>query len=174
MVHAFQRPTRHFTGGGFTAPYPRRRSKEVSALHDLNNRQGAGVLLICTKTRRMLLAKRGLAGAFPSTWAPFGGMVEPGEATIVGALREVQEEAGIGIGINDDGLIRDPIYVDKQGSFAFFTFAYLCDFEPQVELNDESAGYGWFTLDEAKTLPLHPGMTRLLESPAGQLLLNYF
>lgn len=121
----------------------------------------------------MLLGKRGLEGAFPSTWAPFGGMVEPGEATLIGALRELSEEAGIGIGINDDGLIRDPIFVDIQGSFSFFTFACLCDFEPQVELNAESAGYGWFTLEEAKGLHLHPGMTRLIESPAGQLLINY-
>lgn len=177
MVHPYQR-TLYTHGRG--SLQRQRASFERSAIHDLNGRSGAGVLLIATDTRRILLAKRGLAGAYPSTWAPFGGMVDPGEVPIEAALRELQEEAGVALSPESPNLIREHVFVDTITSrdkaarpFSFYTFAYLSDFEPQVTLNAESAGYGWFTQDEAAALLLHPGFTRLLQSPAGELLSKY-
>jgi len=143
----------------------RPRSCETAAIHDQVNRSGAGVLLLCTSSRRILLGKRGPDCANALTWAPFGGMVEPHENPHEGALRELYEEAGIRTTL----FSRSPIYVNEDiaTGFRFYTFLGLCAREPQVMLNEESSGYGWFKPYTADMpAPQHPGFAEAIQSAA--------
>lgn len=148
-------------------------SSETAAIHDQKNQKGAGVLLYCSVTKRMLLGRRGMDCSSPETWAPFGGMVDPGEVPYGAALREVWEEAGVRIIPGTKGLITDPVYVNRDEATGFEFYTYLCvlNIEPQVTINDESSGYCWFRFDD---LPekLHPGFKELLESDAGRFMIK--
>lgn len=141
-------------------------SVERAALHDLRGKKGAGILVICASTKRILLGKRGRDCANPETWAPFGGMVEDGETELEGAVRENYEEAGLQISMQDPALIRDVLYVNKApaSGFEFHTFAYLSDFEPEIRINNESSGFAWWALRHLRGAYLHPGFRELILS----------
>lgn len=141
------------------------RSHERAAHHDLNGQQGAGVLIVCPATHRMLLAKRGMDCASPGTWAPFGGMVDPGESPDEAAIREVKEEADIDL----VDITPEPIYttLDSNTGFRFHTYLSVLDEEVIANINDESSGWAWFTPNEVSTFShmLHPGFRELMEDP---------
>ena len=140
------------------------RSAEFSAIHDTNNARGAGVIVICTSTKRILLGKRGLLGSNPETWAPFGGMVDDTDTSEnMAARRELHEEAGLFLA--EDQVSNLPVYVNYgSNGFRFFTFAAFLNYEPQVTINEESSGYAWFRINEIGDLPLHPGFKELVLS----------
>lgn len=143
-----------------------RKSSERAALHNLDGRQGAGILVISTAIQRLLLAKRGPNGAQPGTWAPFGGMVEESDPTTVeGGLRELFEEARIDLDFSNAKVIETALYTDNaHPTFQFITYAAVVDYVPEVIVNEESLGFGWFTLTD---LPrdLHPGAAKMFKDP---------
>lgn len=150
----------------------KRLSFEPAAIHDQVGRKGAGVLLLCLRSKRILLGKRGTDCASPLTWAPFGGMVEDGEDPAVAALRELHEEAGV---LLRSTVTATPVYVnrDLKTGFEFHTFVATCQSEPVVTINHESSGYGWFfPYSEDMPQPLHPGFAELLLSPLVQSTLR--
>lgn len=53
----------------------------------------AGAIVV--RDGRLLLVRRGGAGAAAGTWAPPGGRLEAGERLAEGALRELAEETGL-------------------------------------------------------------------------------
>lgn len=147
-------------------------SREKAAMHDTENQKGAGIIVVCTSTRRILMSKRGLICAYPEYWAPFGGMVEEGEDSLTAGLRELYEEAGIRIDLDDPQLVTDPWYVNQaRNGFKFYSFVYASNIEPVVTLNAESSGYAWFKGSELPH-PMHPGFEELLRSPQGIDLLT--
>ena len=69
---------------------------------------------------RLLIGKRVARGRNPGQWALPGGKVEPGETAVAGALRELEEEAGIAAGtvagllddyVTDSGFCITPVVV---------------------------------------------------------------
>lgn len=153
-----------------------RGSAELAAIHDLNGRKGAGVLVICTSLKRVLLGKRGPDGASPGTWAPFGGMVELSDPSVIfGAFRELGEEAGVFYDVTNPGVLQSPLYVthDDTTGFEFHTFAILVDGCPDVSINQESIGYGWFNLTDLPS-DLHPGAYEMFSDPIVRGVLETF
>ncbi len=89
-----------------------------------------------------------------------GGHMESGESAAEACEREVWEETGLkvratrllGVYSNPDQLV---IY--KDGNKAFFV---VLNFEAQVlegelGLSDETTAFGWFSLEEMETMPIH-------------------
>lgn len=150
---------------------PVRASAETSAVHNLEGRSGAGILVVCTVTRRMLLGKRNQQCSFPEHWSPFGGMTEPGEDPRSAARREVFEEAHLAL--PDDVIFEEPLCVDfrPKSKFTFYTYLAVLDFEPEVRINQESAGYAWFSMRDLPN-PIHPGFRKVLASERGQDLVE--
>lgn len=140
---------------------------ETSARHDLTNAAGAGILVYCASTRRVLLGLRGMDAESPETWCPFGGMVDPGETPEQAALREVQEEAGLRI---DPNALLGCLYVnhDMRNGFKFYTYvAVLLKEDPVTVETEEMSGYGWFRVGRMPK-HLHPGFYELLQNTEAQ------
>lgn len=97
-------------------------------------------------------------------------MVEPGELPVQGAVRELWEEAQVRVVLPETA---QAIYVneDPERRFKFYTFAAWIDYIPQVTINEESLGFGWFRLTDLPR-PLHPGFQELMSSTVGNVLRN--
>jgi 8-oxo-dGTP pyrophosphatase MutT (NUDIX family) len=134
-----------------------------SELYD-ENVGGSGFLIICPKTKRMLLGRRsGIEADNSGEWCNFGGTVEPNEDPMATAFREVEEETGT----NSDKYraIMPLLFVDEaKTGFKFATYLGIADNEFEITINDEHDKYGWYPL-QSFPHPMHPGMARLLSNP---------
>lgn len=123
----------------------------------------AGVLPICTKTGRVLLARRGFDQPQPGTWATFGGKYEKGEdlSPMDNAKREFAEESGY---YGKFKISSKPLDVLDTNHLKFYTYVGLFDeeFTPNLAKEDEAIDYGWFYLEEVPE-DLHPGVFEMLE-----------
>jgi len=131
--------------------------------YDVNS--GAGLVIICPKTRRMLLALRsGSEEYMGDTWCGFGGMMQNGETPLEAALREVLEESEI----IPDNTVKQAVFVDSTGGkgeapgFQFYNFIAIVDEERCAKINHEHTNYNWYRLSELPGLKLHPGITRMM------------
>lgn len=117
--------------------------------------QAGGVLIICSRTNKVLLLKRSPYVQEPETWGMISGKIDAGETVEEAVAREVKEETGWKI----DNLI--PSYVFKKNDFTFYNFISVVDIEFTPTLDWENTDYGWFDLDN---LPenLHFGVEILL------------
>lgn len=132
---------------------------EIAAVHDLAGQRGAGVLVI--SGAHALLCQRGDNADNPGTWAPFGGMVDPGESTEEAARRELGEESGLWL--NTEFIHLYDSQPTEEG-FVFSTYVTFVEDRPLVDLErEESSGYGWFSLLSFPT-PRHPGFNAMLKS----------
>ena len=147
-------------------------TSEVGAFHDTKRKSGAGVLLVDSDTSSVLLGLRGRICNYPNTWAPFGGMVEPGEDPHDAAFRELEEEANVSIPVALGGLL---FYVNENpDGFKFYTYLVIQSGRPEVRIDEEeSMGYAWFGFDK---LPknLHPGFQQLVEHGGWHMLCAQF
>ncbi len=104
-----------------------------------------------------------------NSWSLPGGRIEGGEPFPAGAVREVQEEAGIGVVL--DGIVRVEFHrVDRgrrgDGSLLRFVFAaHPTDATPLKTASDQhSLRAAWWSLEEARQLRLRtPATLGLLE-----------
>ncbi len=117
-------------------------------------RFGAAGLLAVDPDRGVLLQHRVAWSHFGGTWGLPGGALHQGEAPIVGALREAQEEAGV-----PDGAVR-PIFTSVLDldvwTYTTVVAAVEVPFDPVIS-DPESVALEWVPLDEVESLPLHPG-----------------
>lgn len=117
-------------------------------------RFGAAGLLAVDPVRGVLLQHRVAWSHFGGTWGLPGGALHQGEAPIVGALREAQEEAGV-----PDGAMR-PIFTSvldlEVWAYTTVVAAVEVPFDPVIS-DPESVALEWVPLDEVESLPLHPG-----------------
>lgn len=110
---------------------------------------------------RYLLQKRAPWVDHPDTWAFPGGGLHEAESPAQGAQRETEEE----MGLLPDGIKPDRLHTDDHGGWAFHTLIADAPHRFEPSGNDgESAGHGWFTVDEMKDLPLHPGFKKNLKA----------
>ena len=117
-------------------------------------RYGAAGLLAVDAERGVLLQHRVGWSHFGGTWGLPGGALHEGEAPLVGALREAQEEAGI-----PDGAVRARFAsVLDLGIWSYTTVVadVVKQFEPVIS-DPESLALEWVPVDEVDQRPLHPG-----------------
>ena len=119
-------------------------------------RVGCSATIFDETREKVLLTQRMDKGR----WCLPGGHMESGESAAEACEREVWEETGLkvratrllGVYSNPDQLV---IY--KDGNKAFFV---VLNFEAQVlegelGLSDETTAFGWFSLEEMETMPIH-------------------
>jgi 8-oxo-dGTP pyrophosphatase MutT (NUDIX family)/GNAT superfamily N-acetyltransferase len=121
-------------------------------------RVAAGSVVLAEDTGRVLLDLRSESVLEPGTWGTWGGAVDSGETPLQAALRELIEECGY------KGLfefIKLTVFRHESG-FAYHNHLAIVPHEFVPLPGSESAGFGWFKIDD---LPdqLHPGLEYLLE-----------
>lgn len=86
----------------------------------------------------------------PSHWNFVGGKREEGETPKQALLREAMEEIGLSVTItNCIGF-----YEDKQDDKDINIVVYKITADGDITLNEEHVEFGWFTKEEAMSMPL--------------------
>lgn len=119
-------------------------------------RVGCSATIFDEKREKVLLTQRMDNGR----WCLPGGHMESGESAAEACEREVWEETGLKIrAVRLLGVYSNPnqLVIYKDGNKAFFV---VMNFEAQVlegtlGLSDETTAFGWFSLAEMETMPIH-------------------
>lgn len=133
---------------------------------------GAGALVYCRETTKILLALRSAHCDAPNTWCCFGGGIERGETLAEGIAREFREEFGVSLTAP-----LYPIHVsvicDENGLpvFRYHNFLAIVDKPFSGRLNSEHSDWGWFSGRDLPQ-PLHPEFKKALAGPGAQALLT--
>lgn len=106
---------------------------------------GAGFLIVCPNTKRLLLALRNDP---EPAWSIFGGTVEKYETPIQCAKRELIEEAGFIEGRDYEIHSLRPLNIGKYVNFVYRTFICVTDREIIPTLNYEHTDFKWVSLNE--------------------------
>lgn len=117
-------------------------------------RFGAAGLLAFDAERGVLLQHRVGWSHFGGTWGLPGGALHEGEAAMVGAQREAQEEAGI-----PDGAVRPratSVFDLRIWSYTTVVADVVDPFEPMIT-DAESVALEWVPVDAVNQRELHPG-----------------
>jgi 8-oxo-dGTP diphosphatase len=122
------------------------------------------VAALIIRSRKILLGKRSAGRAFyPNVWDVFGGHVEPGEQQHETLLRELQEE--LGITPTQWAYLNTRHFSPNTPEVSLIFHLYIVtDWEgtPTNRQLEEHSAIGWFSLDEARQLPLaDPGYPAL-------------
>lgn len=122
-------------------------------------RQGAGLIILCSKTGRLLLPLRSESVEEPHTWGTWGGAIDANEDPKAAALREVTEEAGVAL----HPTLVEELYVFTNGSFRYTTFLAVVpnEFKPRLDWETERAE--WVELTNLPK-PLHFGLKAVLDN----------
>lgn len=122
--------------------------------------------------RRLLLVRRGREPG-RGLWAVPGGKVEAGEEVRTAARREVAEETGLEVEIEDVVWVGESIGPGDPPAwhYVLIDFVGRMTAEGDAVAADDAAEVGWFTDEEARRLPLTPTMPGLLDKlvEAGEL-----
>lgn len=105
---------------------------------------------------RVLLVRRGHE-PYAGTWSLPSGRVEPGEDVRAGAAREVLEETGLRVQVDELlGVVRRQ---DPAGVYHYEIHDFACRVVGgSVTPGDDAADVGWFSLAEMAEMPLSPGL----------------
>jgi 8-oxo-dGTP pyrophosphatase MutT (NUDIX family) len=120
---------------------------------------GAGFLLVCPSTKKILLALRNDP---EPTWANFGGTVERYESPLQCAKRELLEEAGFVEGKDYNVESKLPANISSYINFVYRCYIATTRYEVSPFLNYEHTEYGWYSLDELPT-HTHFGLQNILK-----------
>jgi 8-oxo-dGTP pyrophosphatase MutT (NUDIX family) len=119
-------------------------------------KQGAGSIVLAKNTCKILLPHRSSRVQEPNTWGVWGGAIDADEDPKIAAKRELQEEAGY-----HGPITMIPLSVFQKDKFKYHNFLAIVDDEFEPELNWETQGYKWTTLDDLPS-PLHFGLQWVL------------
>lgn len=123
--------------------------------------QGAGILILCRTTGRLLVSMRSGEVNEPHTWGIFGGKMDEGETPEEAAKRELLEEAGYEEKFE---LIPAYVYVSPDKTFTYNNFIGIVEKEFDPEYDWETDYAKWFTLLELMDVkPKHFGLKKLLD-----------
>jgi 8-oxo-dGTP pyrophosphatase MutT (NUDIX family) len=133
-------------------------------------RVGCSAVLFDAKREKALLTRRADNGR----WCIPGGGLEAGESVEEACIREVWEETGLRVRVTRlIGVYSDPnqLVIYSDGNKAFFV---VLSFEVEVidgdlGLSDETTEYGWFSLAEMDSMPMHGRhKDRIMDALLGQ------
>lgn len=134
---------------------------------------GSGILFICPKTKRILLALRSENQDDSNVWCGFGGKGEPGETPVQTAMREVWEEARIHP--RSYKLVTPAIHINQNtDSFKFHNYLGIVDSEINPTINDEHKSAKWFSRPELAKIPLHHGLNTILSDDKKASVINNY
>lgn len=122
------------------------------------DRPWLGVGGIVFQEDRVLLVKRGQEPGL-GIWSIPGGGVDLGETVERAVKREVEEETGLEVEVQDLVSVFERILPDPQGKiiYHFVVLDYLCRVRGgSLKAASDAAEAGFFPLNEMNTLNLHP------------------
>lgn len=123
---------------------------------------GAGLLPICTDTKRILIGLRSEYVNEPLTWGIFGGMVDPDENVLETAKREFIEETKYDGHID---LIKAYVFKSPKGGFEYHNFIGLINKEFVPKLDWETKETKWMTYQDLLDISSkHFGLSELLKN----------
>ena len=108
---------------------------------------------------KFLLMKRADNDTFlPGVWEIPGGKLEFGEDPLIGAKREVKEEAGLDVELISPLSIWT--YGDNSGGTQYIQIDYLCKVVGygEVKLSEEHSDFAWITYGELDNYEISPEM----------------
>ena len=126
-------------------------------------KQGAGCIVLCRKTKRLLLPLRSSRVLEPNTWGVWGGAIDSDEDPENAVRRELSEEADYSGEVE-----MVPLSIFQKDSFRYFNFLAIVDEEFEPELNWETRDFTWTELDNLPQ-PLHFGLKWLLSQDYDRL-----
>ena len=102
----------------------------------------------------VLLLQRGGGQSFPYRWCVPGGKVEEAETVGNAALRELEEETGIGVMQLSKNALRLPPITEFEEplQLRMWPILYYVETVPPIRLESKFVGYGLFTLSTAERL----------------------
>lgn len=122
---------------------------------------GAGFLLVCPTTQRILLALRNDS---EPVWSVFGGGLEKYETPMQCAKRELIEEAGFIEGREYKVMSTRALNIGKYTNFAYHTFIGVTETEIVPTLNYEHSEYRWVSMSEIPD-NRHFGLQQMMGDP---------
>lgn len=130
-------------------------------------RRGAGCVVQCASTGRLLMPLRSENVQEPNTWGTWGGAIDDGESPKSAALRELREESLY----SGEILSMEKLYVYVDGAFTYTTFLVKVPVEFSSRFADgETQKAKWIALDNMPK-NLHNGMRAILgDSKAYKML----
>lgn len=134
------------------------------------HREAAGFVLESADGSMVLVTLRAGWLEFGETWSIPGGLLEPWETPLEGALRETCEELGLTAEVLADAIwdIRVLRQAPKPGRGGYFTtFIARCDLElDEITLDRETLDVAWVPRSRLRGLDLHPGFEATLQAEA--------
>jgi 8-oxo-dGTP diphosphatase len=126
---------------------------------------GVGALIHNGGDGKILLIKRRFEPN-KGRWALPGGLLETGESLAEAARREVREELGVEVEIEELFQVSEEMIKDGEGRvrFHFILVDYLASLRPRdakITLNEESESFQWVAPDEVRDLDVNDN-TRLI------------
>tara|TARA_B100000579_G_scaffold423738_1_gene427220 strand:+ start:434 stop:1144 length:711 start_codon:yes stop_codon:yes gene_type:complete len=110
----------------------------------------AKVILINSQNEiAMAKVKRGF---FSGHWTLPGGFVDYAEHPVEGAVREVKEELGVSVEIDEKDIVQIAERIFTSEGVQFLSFTYKCHIEGDVQFNpkaDEIEEARWFSMQQA-------------------------
>lgn len=132
----------------------------------IDKKTGAGAIIYCPKTKRILLQLRSNVVSEPLTWGTIGGILNKGEAPKIGCKREIREEIGF------DGNIKlIELYVFENETLKYHNYIGIVDEEFEPKLNWESTDCQWIDFG-TWPLKLHFGIQEILKCEEALNILN--
>lgn len=132
-------------------------------------RGGAGILVITPDAKEILLFKRSYSVMDPGLWGTTGGarreQATGMEHPLITAVTESIEE----MGPLPFGNIRKKPFIFKKPHTTFTYHTYIFEINPKEKkkfvprLNWENDDWKWFKINQAESVPLHPGVKVLLD-----------
>lgn len=121
---------------------------------------GGFIFVLCPKTQRILLGRRGLDTDWhPDEWFTFGGTMEEGETAKETAIREFFEETKLTpdkYKISDTYIYKAQDVDDDKNLHDIYIFLATMDGELFPEIDFESQDWKWFSLRSIPHIKAHP------------------